>query len=582
MGAGRSSLLTSPMMLRRKNPSSLIPCGPRPGSERQIMRRFAIIALVAWSCCLFAGTSQGQPATLQGDWIGGFMFNGNWVALNVRFNDAQGSITGTANIVFTDYENESGLALTAIEMKGSRVHFEARMRSGKIVFDATQAAGTISGTYAYAGKSGRFGLTRIANVSADQRVKLYGAYRASGNRVISICDWDGFRMRFVEYKSGQHHSLYPLAEDTFFSGPGQAVSNPITLKVRFVKDSSGQVTKLLWRSGGGREQTATRINFQEEQLSFKNGDVTLGGTLITPLRKGPHPVIIVAPGDYRTNRNGLRFFAYNFLRRGVAAFIFDSRGAGASTGTAGLNTFSDLADDVLAGVEMLKTRPNVDARQIGLFGFSNSSYTVTLAASRSKSVAFLISQATSGLPGWQQETYRAETQIRLAGFPAEAVKNAVDFMKLKFEVARTGQGWDQVQATMEKYRNERWLPYTNPPRSLQRSTASWPGLMSYDPVTAFERLTCPAFIHWGELDSNMPVRASIPVIEQALKRAGNRDYTIKIFPKARHDLMQGVTGGDKEASRMTKFAPGYWDYMNNWLLKRVKLSGHRSEERRVG
>ena len=142
-------------------------------------------------------------------------------------------------------------------------------------------------------------------------------------------------------------------------------------------------------------------------------------------------------------------------------------------------------------------------------------------------------------------------------------------MKLKFEVARTGKGWEQLQELMEKYSNERWLPYTNPPRTLERSRAAWERSLSYDPATAFERVTCPAFIYWGSLDSNMPAQASIPIIEQALIRAGNEDFTINVFPRGRHDLIEGVDGGPKESARMKRYVPGYWNTVLDWLLKRV-------------
>ncbi|HKR60362.1 MAG TPA: alpha/beta fold hydrolase [Pyrinomonadaceae bacterium] len=509
-----------------------------------------------------------QP--LQGNWVGGFMLAGNWVTLNVSFVGAQGAIDGTASIVFTGYESQSGVALTSISLKNSRTHFEVQTNWGNITFDGKLTDRAISGTYLYAGKSGAFGLTRIVNLSPSVRSKLFGAYRAAPDHIISVFEWiDGTSLMFVDYRSGQINTLYPLSDDTFFSGPGRAVSYPTSLKVRFVKDDQGEVTKLLWSSVGESERTATRIKFNEEQLSFQNSDVTLGGLLMTPMTKGPHPVIIITPGDFATSRNFLRMWAYNFLRLGVAALVFDSRGAGASTGPAGSSSFSDLANDVLAGVELLKTRENIDPKRIGLFGFSNSAWTVTLAASRSKSVAFLINQSLSGVPPWQQENFRAERQVRLAGFPEEPVKNAVVLMKLKFEVGRTGKGWEQLQAMLGKYQNETWLPYTNPPRSLERLRASWERHFSYDPVPSFERVSCPVLMYYGEVDSNLPVQASIPIIEQALKRAGNKDYTIKVFPRGRHDLVEGENGGPKESTRMKRFVPGYWSAMSDWLATRT-------------
>jgi pimeloyl-ACP methyl ester carboxylesterase len=143
-------------------------------------------------------------------------------------------------------------------------------------------------------------------------------------------------------------------------------------------------------------------------------------------------------------------------------------------------------------------------------------------------------------------------------------------MKLKFDVARTGKGWDELQAMREKYQNEGWLPYTNPPSSMERLKAFWDRSFSYDPEPAFEQVTCPTLIVFGGLDSNMPVRESIPIIERALQRAGNRGYTIKVFPTGRHDLVEGEDGGPKEFRRMKRFPPGYWSTMADWVVARTR------------
>src|SRR4029078_2320808 len=125
--------------------------------------------------------------------------------------------------------------------------------------------------------------------------------------------------------------------------------------------------------------------------------------------------------------------AHHYVSHGIGAFIFDSRGRGESTGQINSSSFSDLADDLLAAITTLKSNPNVDPKQIGLFGFSNSCFFVTLAASRSRDVAFLILQSlVAVVPAWKQECYRAETQLRVDGFPEDTVKKGADFMRLKY------------------------------------------------------------------------------------------------------------------------------------------------------
>jgi pimeloyl-ACP methyl ester carboxylesterase len=536
--------------------------------------RNSIIIIVALLWCGVSLPCHAAQQPLEGDWVGGFMFDGTWAAVNVRFRTEQNGINGAADIAIPSRENAAGAALTAISIKSSRLYFEIPRDSGKIVFDGQLKEHTIVGTYQYAGSSGVLGLTRSVTITLDVKSKLYGAYRIAPNKVISIGDTPdgGNSLWYIDYGSGQVRILWASSENTFFAGTARAVSYPVTLKVTFIKDAQDNVTKLLWEPVGERAKTAVKIPFKEEKMSFKNGDITFGGTLISPPTNSPHPVVILVPGAFRTTRDLLRLWGHNFVRRGIAVFIYDARGTGVSTGTVGAGSFSDFANDALAAVQLLKTRANVNPKQIGLFGFSNSAWTVTLAASRSKDVAFLITQSMSGVPPWQQEIFRAESQLRADGFPVNEVDQGAAFMRLKFEAARTGQGWEGLQAIMADSRNARWLSYTNPPRSLERLQQSWQTQFSYDPVPSFENVTCPVLAYFGEVDTNVPVRESVTVIERSLRLAGNKDYTIKVFPKGRHDLVEGENGGTRESALRSRYVPRLWDTMTDWVLKRVSIS----------
>jgi pimeloyl-ACP methyl ester carboxylesterase len=404
------------------------------------------------------------------------------------------------------------------------------------------------------------------------KTEYFGAYRISTNQVISISEGlDGVNLMYVDYHSGTGRTLYHLSEDTFFSGAGIMLKEPVTLKATFVRNGKGKVTKLRWQPSGEPESVALRIPFKEEQISFQNGDVMLSGTLITPPTSGSHPVVIIVPGANRTSRHLLRMYAHNFVSRGIAALVYDARGVGASTGSAGAGSFSDFANDVLAGVRLLKSRRNINPKQIGLFGFSNSAWTITLAASRSKDVAFIIPQVLSGVPPWQQEMFRVESQLRTDGFSEDVIQQAVAFMKLKYEVGRTGRDWEQLQAVTEKSRAEKWLPYTNPPRVLEVLRQTWRTQFSYDPLPAFEQITCPVLALWAGKDKLVPTEMSVSIINQSLKKAKNKDYTLLVFPTANHSMIEVETGASGEWSRSNGFAAGYWEMLTNWLLKRLEV-----------
>ncbi|MCA1625757.1 MAG: hypothetical protein LC778_18550 [Acidobacteria bacterium] len=522
-------------------------------------------------------SAAAQTLSVAGSWTGGFWLEGNWVIVDVRFNQEKELLSGTADVVFPSYSNSvsaRNVDLVSLKSDSDKIEFEIPFNAERIVFRGQVRDNTISGKYEYGAASGDFGLTRIIEPSAQTLEKYYGAYRVSSNRVISVFRSlsDPRAVWFIDYQTGQVGTLWAESEDNFLTGSGRGVSYPATLKVLFVKDASGAIKSLKWQSPTEPNLTAQKIPFKEEPVTFQNGNITLGGTLILPPNAGPHPVVIVTPGDFGSNRNQLRWWAHNFVSRGVAALVFDSRGAGASGGNSGNNSFSDLADDVLAAVSVLKNRGDINPKQIGLFGFSNSAWTVSLATSRSTDVGFLILQSFSGVPPWKQEIFRAETQLRVDKFPENTIKQGANFMRLKFEAARTGAGWEQIEKIMNQARGEGWLAYTNPPRSLEGLQRYWQSTANYNPVPALEKIKVPILAYWGENDTYVPAQESITVFKQAMLKAGNKDFTIKLIPTGRHDLIEGESGSPRIGARLKKFPAGFWKMKTAWLLKRVKVS----------
>ena len=63
-------------------------------------------------------------------------------------------------------------------------------------------------------------------------------------------------------------------------------------------------------------------------------------------------------------------FARFLIRRGFAVLGYDKRGVGGSTGDWHTATYQDLAGDVVAAFDYLKTRPDIDPAHIGFLGWS--------------------------------------------------------------------------------------------------------------------------------------------------------------------------------------------------------------------
>jgi len=58
--------------------------------------------------------------------------------------------------------------------------------------------------------------------------------------------------------------------------------------------------------------------------------------------------------------------------------------------------------------------------------------------------------------------------------------------------------------------------------------------------------------------------------ESALKAAGNRDYTLRILPKANHGQFEAKVGSNAEAPTLQRFVPAYFTNVQDWLAKRMR------------
>jgi hypothetical protein len=144
-------------------------------------------------------------------------------------------------------------------------------------------------------------------------------------------------------------------------------------------------------------------------------------------------------------------------------------------------------------------------------------------------------------------------------------------MDLKFEVASTGERWDRLEGAMVRAAREGWIGYVNAPTSLESLQWNWRYVLSYDPLPALERLTCPVLVLYGGLDRIVPATHSSSRMEEILRNAGNRDTTVRVFEKANHAFLAAVTGGRREQPSLRGFVAGYFEAHVEWLSHRVDI-----------
>ncbi len=349
-----------------------------------------------------------------------------------------------------------------------------------------------------------------------------------------------------------------LGGDTSFSG----VLDGAELAGTF-KDEGGSGTFHL------KHVADVQLPYTATEIVFKNGDVSLSGSLYVPIGQGLHPAIVMLQGSGPETRWGAnRFWADYFARRGVAVLIYDKRGSGKSTGDWQASDFNMLAGDALAGVSALQHRAGIDPRRIGIHGHSQGASIAPLIASQSKAVAFVLADAANAIPMWQAEVFSVESSIRNSGLKGDDLATANKFIERMIQVARSGEGRD---ALLKDYKTAQqsgatWTTGIEPPGKDSYFWKFFPRIANYNPADYWRRVEVPVLIVEAGKDERIPVDLSVDALQAAFREGHNPDYTIVVFPNAPHPLVEGPKAG--EPFRWPLITPGYTDLLTSWVLYR--------------
>jgi len=336
---------------------------------------------------------------------------------------------------------------------------------------------------------------------------------------------------------------------------------------------------LLWTARGRTTaQAPLTPELREEQVSFEVDGKQRAGVLVLPATPGPHPAVVFLNGSGAADRTGYGVFPHlwrHFASHGFACLSWDRPGVGNSTGNFETQSYPDRAAEALAAVRFLRARPDIRKDRVGLWGFSQGAAVAPLAASESSEVAFVIEVSGHQLPAWQQDLYRVEAELKADGFSKADIANALEIAKLRMDLMRESGAFEELDETQKGLLGRPWFAYVHycdRPRFESGKLT-----VVFDVGPSWEKVRCPVLAIHGEKDTSTSAELSVGVIRQGLEKAGNRDLTVKLFPKAGHGITISETGGRKEAEQRAKarraedapeFAPGYLDTMSGWLVER--------------
>ncbi len=304
------------------------------------------------------------------------------------------------------------------------------------------------------------------------------------------------------------------------------------------------------------------VNYTIQEVSFRNGDVVLAGSLYLPLGKGKFSALVCNHSSGDKPRYDGALMADYLAKRGIAVLIYDKRGNGQSAGDWKTSSFEDLADDCIAGVNLLKSVPQVNDKLIGIFGHSQGATISPIIVDRCSDIAFNVAAAGFAVSPPEQDIFRVTNILEhQAHFSEKQTDSAIRFYKIWLEVARTGNGWNEMEKINDEVKNATWYPWVEPP---PKNNWIWNWYLkagNYNFVPYWEKVKIPTLLIYGDKDEVTPVKPSVDSIESALNKAGNKRYTVTIMPNAIHYFAQVK----KEGDLWTQNTPGYLENIYNWI-----------------
>lgn len=250
---------------------------------------------------------------------------------------------------------------------------------------------------------------------------------------------------------------------------------------------------------------------------------TLAGTLTLPRgasRARPVGAIVTITGSGPQDRDeaigleGFRPFrqlADSLGRRGIAVLRMDDRGTGASKGTFRGATSADFAEDVRAGLAYLRTRPEIDARKLGVVGHSEGAVIAPMVAEKEPALAGIVllagvaQPARSALAFQLKNLYEHDTLLTVA--------------KRDSAIAAIPQRMEAMMAA------DPWMRF----------------FLTHDPAATMRRVRTPVLILTGARDQQAAPE-QVAEQEAAFRAGGNTDVTARVLPGLNHLFVVDADG----------------------------------------
>ncbi len=353
-------------------------------------------------------------------------------------------------------------------------------------------------------------------------------------------------------------------------------------KLPLVLEKTDKITKL------NRPQTPQKpfpyIEKEVEYLNPKSG-YKLAGTLTIPEDAKECPAVILITGSGAQDRDETIFEHKPFMviadyltKNGIAVLRVDDRGVGGSEGKISDATSSDFADDVLAGVNFIKTIDGIDFKKIGLIGHSEGGLIAPIVAIKSDDIAFIVLLAGPGITGEQILYQQAELLNKTAGLTDDQIKQNRKLQEALFNILLTEKdSLKQIDRLQRTYSGGMYpMLSTDQKKLIDAKVAginnTWfKFFLTYNPYQTLTKVSCPVLALNGEKDLQVPPKSNLEAINNALTEGGNKNFKTMELKNLNHLFQNCKTGAVAEYAEIEEtISPETLAIIKDWILKVVQ------------
>ena len=305
-------------------------------------------------------------------------------------------------------------------------------------------------------------------------------------------------------------------------------------------------------------------NYTIEEVFIKNGEQPLFGHLHKPIINSKNSAIILVGG----RGCGADLTYYNLYAKvlrayGIAVLAYHKRGTGKSKGDCNAATINNLASDVIALKDHLKSKYQFE--KIGVLGISAGGWVMTKAEEKTD-FDFMISVVGPSTSVKEQQLQSASYGADFYKLNPTAKANVLDYTKLMFE-AKSQKDFEKMKSLLKIAKEEDWfklLEDTDLVKTKEDINKLWVRRHNYDPKEVLKRYTKPFLGIYGERDWIVPAKENIDALKLYFKE--NSDNLTTVLA---HNAEHGMEMEQKEITLKPNVS--YWHFYRISPQMRIAL-----------